>query len=180
MRIRPTGSGPSPLRPLSAFRRPWLRGSVPRTGRPSSTPPATNMRIVCAVMARARASWPKRHLWLFARTGGCRQRPSECYSGIQHVCDLQSSGVPRSQQPFPQPSLRSNMLNLDGMTIGRSMGTASCVPTATIATTIGNSAATDRADRMDQFLRTSWSAGMNSVRRRSRASPLRTCSRTPA
>ena len=39
-------------------------------------------------------------------------------------CDLESSGVPSiAPASYPQPSLRLTMLNLDGRTLGRSMGT---------------------------------------------------------
>ena len=81
---------------------------------------------------------------------------------------------------FPQPSLRANMLNLDGRTPGAPWAPASCAPTATIATTIGNSAAADPADRTDRFSRTSWSAGMSSARRRFPASSSPICSPTRA
>ena len=80
--------------------------------------------------------------------------------------DLQSSGVPRSQQHVPAtqpPCQHAESRRQDDR--GAAWAPASCAPTATIATTIGNSAAVDPADRMDQSFRTSWSAGMSSARR---------------
>ena len=94
----PTGSAAFPPRPPSVLRRPWWRGSAPRTGRPCVSPASNQYENCLRCHGTSTGKKHQAHFRLFALLGGCRQRPAECDSAIHHLCDLEPSGVPRSHQ----------------------------------------------------------------------------------